>query len=248
MSGITTGLPSRGLHDGSSRDQRTYGLDGRPRRGQHAHARSRAHRRRDRRRVHRHRRRRLPRHARTSGRQAGHGGLLHRPRRRARDRGLRLRAGGRRRHDPAARATASPTGTPATATSCAGPTTPRHGGSPGWTARPWSSCDLTDEEGAPVEVSPRQILRRQLERAAERGLAGVQRDRARVLPLPRHLRGGGRQGLEGPDAALARPSRTTSCCRPLARSTSCGASATRCAPPTSRSSSPRARPAGGSTR
>jgi glutamine synthetase len=30
--------------------------------------------------------------------------------------------------------------------------------------------DLTDEEGAPVEVSPRRILRRQLERAAERGL------------------------------------------------------------------------------
>ena len=31
-------------------------------------------------------------------------------------------------------------------------------------------CDLTDEDRVPVEVSPRQILRRQLERAAERGL------------------------------------------------------------------------------
>jgi glutamine synthetase len=31
-------------------------------------------------------------------------------------------------------------------------------------------CDLTDEHGAPIEVSPRRILRRQLERAAERGL------------------------------------------------------------------------------
>ena len=30
-------------------------------------------------------------------------------------------------------------------------------------------ADLTDEEGAPVEVSPRQILRRQIARAAERG-------------------------------------------------------------------------------
>jgi glutamine synthetase len=30
--------------------------------------------------------------------------------------------------------------------------------------------DLTDEEGAPIEVSPRRVLRRQLERAAERGL------------------------------------------------------------------------------
>ena len=31
-------------------------------------------------------------------------------------------------------------------------------------------CDLTEASGAPVEVSPRQILRHQLERAAERGL------------------------------------------------------------------------------
>ena len=31
-------------------------------------------------------------------------------------------------------------------------------------------CDLTDEEGVPVDVSPRQILRQQLARAAERGL------------------------------------------------------------------------------
>src|ERR1700677_3458923 len=31
-------------------------------------------------------------------------------------------------------------------------------------------CALTDEDGVPVEVSPRRILRRQLERAAERGL------------------------------------------------------------------------------
>jgi glutamine synthetase len=31
-------------------------------------------------------------------------------------------------------------------------------------------CDLTDDGGEPVEVSPRRILRRQLERAAERGL------------------------------------------------------------------------------
>ena len=31
-------------------------------------------------------------------------------------------------------------------------------------------CDLTDPAGAPVEVSPRRILRRQVERAAERGL------------------------------------------------------------------------------
>ena len=32
-------------------------------------------------------------------------------------------------------------------------------------------CDLVDEDGEPVEVSPRQVLRRQVERAAARGLA-----------------------------------------------------------------------------
>ena len=30
-------------------------------------------------------------------------------------------------------------------------------------------CDLLTMDGDPVEVSPRQILRRQIERAAERG-------------------------------------------------------------------------------
>jgi glutamine synthetase len=34
----------------------------------------------------------------------------------------------------------------------------------------WVIADLSDGSGGPVEVSPRQILRRQLERAAERGL------------------------------------------------------------------------------
>ena len=34
----------------------------------------------------------------------------------------------------------------------------------------WVIADLSDGSGAPVEVSPRQMLRRQLERAAERGL------------------------------------------------------------------------------
>jgi glutamine synthetase len=34
----------------------------------------------------------------------------------------------------------------------------------------WVIADLSDGSGAPIEVSPRQILRRQLERAAERGL------------------------------------------------------------------------------
>ncbi len=62
--------------------------------------------------------------------------------------------------------------------------------------------DLSDEEGAPVEVSPRQILRRQIERAAERGYRGIQRHRTRILPLSRHVRGGAGERLEGADSAL----------------------------------------------
>ncbi len=42
----------------------------------------------------------------------------------------------------------------------------------------------------PVEVSPRQILQRQVERAAERGLHGQDRRRARVLPVQGLLRRG----------------------------------------------------------
>ena len=62
-------------------------------------------------------------------------------------------------------------------------------------------ADLTDEEGGVVEVSPRQVLRDQLARAAERGLRVCQRDRARVLPVPGLLRGCCGEGLAGLDAA-----------------------------------------------
>ena len=37
-------------------------------------------------------------------------------------------------------------------------------------------CDLTDGAGVPVEVSPRQMLRRQIERAADRGLVAITAD------------------------------------------------------------------------
>ena len=109
-------------------------------------------------------------------------------------------------------------------------------------------CDLTAEDGAPVEVSPRQILRRQLERASRARAAGLQRDRARVLPLPRLLRGGRREGLEGADAAhldhrgLPAAADDTRGVRPAAHPQR---DARRRA---SRSSSPRARPGGASTR
>ena len=51
---------------------------------------------------------------------------------------------------------------------------------------------------APVVASPRQILRRQLDRLAERGLEAHGRDRARVHPLQDLLRGGGGARLPRP--------------------------------------------------
>ena len=51
-------------------------------------------------------------------------------------------------------------------------------------------CDVVDTAGAPVEVSPRQILRRQVERAPGAGPRRPLRHRARVLPVPRDLRRG----------------------------------------------------------
>ena len=62
-------------------------------------------------------------------------------------------------------------------------------------------CDLTNTDGSPVDVSPRQILRHQLAACRGAGTARVQRDGARVLPLQGVLRGGRRQGMAGLDAA-----------------------------------------------
>ena len=57
-------------------------------------------------------------------------------------------------------------------------------------------CDLVDEEtGEPVEVSPRQILRTPGRAGRGRWLHGEVRVRARVLPVPRLVRGGGGEGL-----------------------------------------------------
>ena len=52
---------------------------------------------------------------------------------------------------------------------------------PGHRAR---AGDLTDEEGEAVEVSPRQILRRPDGAGRRAGPSGLQRHRARVLPVP----------------------------------------------------------------
>ena len=48
-------------------------------------------------------------------------------------------------------------------------------------------CDVQWRDGEPVAASPRQVLRTQLDRLAERGLQRVRRDRARVHRLQRHV-------------------------------------------------------------
>ena len=61
-------------------------------------------------------------------------------------------------------------------------------------------ADLEWHDGSDVVASPRQILRRQLARLAERGWTRRRRHRARVHPLQRHLRGRLAQGLPRPRA------------------------------------------------
>ena len=75
-------------------------------------------------------------------------------------------------------------------------------------------CDIEWQDGRPVAPSPRQILRRQLDRLAERGLVGEHRLGARVLPVPRDLRLGAREALPRP---RARRTPTTSTTRSSAR-------------------------------
>ena len=66
-------------------------------------------------------------------------------------------------------------------------------------------CDASSEEdAAPVEVSPRRILQRQVDRAAAAGLHGDVRVRARVLLVPRVARRSCGEGLHRPHPALAR--------------------------------------------
>ena len=89
-------------------------------------------------------------------------------------------------------------GDAATATSCSGPTSRRCGGCRGSSARRWWSPTWSGRTAAPVVASPRQILRRQLDRLAERGWTRQHRLRARVHAVPRQLR-------PGPGQALPRP-------------------------------------------
>ena len=100
-----------------------------------------------------------------------------------------LRLPDRLRHgqQPGARATAS------RATSRATATCRRRADCDTIRLTPWVErtamvmCDLLDvDTGEPIEVAPRQVLRRQVEAAAAAGLPADDRQRDRVLPLPRH--------------------------------------------------------------
>ena len=109
------------------------------------------------------------------------------------------------RDERALRATSSRTGSRATATWRCSPTSRRSAASRGSTKTALVLCDLVDEEtGAPVEVSPRRILQRQVERRGRAGYSMLFACGARVLPVPRVARRGGGQGLHEPHAALAR--------------------------------------------
>ena len=66
-------------------------------------------------------------------------------------------------------------------------------------------CDLLDEEtGAPVEVSPRRILQRQVERAAAAGFTLKFASELEFFLFQRVARRGRGEGLHEPHAALAR--------------------------------------------
>ena len=74
-----------------------------------------------------------------------------------------------------------------------------------------------------IPISPRTILKRQVERAAERGLRGQGRLRVRVLRADGHLRGAGRARATSASSASATTTRTTTCSRRPrpSRSTAC---------------------------
>ena len=75
-------------------------------------------------------------------------------------------------------------------------------------------ADLQWEDGGEVVASPRQILRRQLARLAERGLTANGRHRARVHRVPQLLRG---RVAARATATSSRPTSTTSTTRCSAR-------------------------------
>ena len=119
---------------------------------------------------------------------------------RARDRGVRLPPGGGRRHEPAARLPLHQLGHRLRRLRL--PARLRHG-PPDPVARRHRLRHLRPDRrgrGAGRGVAPPDPAP-PVGAGGRARPAGVQRDRARVLPLQGLLRGGRRQGVEGPDAA-----------------------------------------------
>ena len=91
-------------------------------------------------------------------------------------------------------------GTPATATSCSAPTSPRCAAARGSRAPRWCRPTWSGTTASPVEQAPRSILKAQLARLAERGWTAKIGLGAGVHPVPRDVRGEPREGLPRPGA------------------------------------------------
>ncbi len=92
-------------------------------------------------------------------------------------------------------------------------------------------CDVAWEDGSPVAPSPRQVLRRQLERLEAHGLEARVRHRARVLPPQGVVRRGARGALPRADAVGAVHPRLPHPRVDATTSRSSAASGTTCRPP-----------------
>ena len=76
----------------------------------------------------------------------------------------------------------------------------RSGASRGSTATALVLCDVQWHDGSPVEPSPRQVLKAQMERAAALGLTPMTGSELEFYLLRQTLRGGLGAALRGPDA------------------------------------------------
>ncbi len=167
-----------------------------------------------------HGRRRVPRPPGPAGREAGHRSVLPRPRGRTTASRSATTCWPATSTWSRCPATGSPTGRAATATSVRWSIPAPSDHCRGTPAACSSLCDLLTMEGEPVEVSPRRMLRRQIERAAERGYeVRCATELEFYLFLDSFARGrrrsGGRTSFH-----MRAPSRTTSSSRRRARSTS----------------------------
>ena len=128
-----------------------------------------------------------------------HAPLLPRRGGRARQRGLQLPARRRRRHEHRRRLRDVALGTRLRRLRDGARLRPRCAGCRGSRAPPWCWPTWPGSTARPVVASPRQILRRQLDRLAEHGLTAYAGTELEFVRLPRLLRGGLAARLPRPD-------------------------------------------------